>query len=197
MYVLVLDLETTGLLHSKPYIVSIAYKVFDHDTQECVHEYYEVVKPHVEGYAFPKESVAVHGITTEYATTHGVTIQSVIEKLHEVFSLFEIRRVIAHNIKFDISVLCLQLHRFDEGDANGNKLKNKISNIESFCTMEETTQLTKLYRTSASGRTYMKFPKLTELYHFFFNEEFNAHHAKDDVDACARCYFHLKGGKIA
>ena len=192
MYV-VFDLETTGLLQSNPYIVSIALKVFSTDTDALVYTYYQVVEPPNEQYEFPVESVRVHGITTDYARIHGISIHEVIRSLHIVFDTYDIETAIAHNIKFDISVLGLQLDRFDEGDHDGVLLKDKIRDIQTFCTMMAGINLTNLMRTSRYGRSFKKQPKLIELYdHLFPGETFNAHNANDDVDACARCYIEMK-----
>ena len=188
---MVFDLETTGFLHDKPYIVSIAYDLYDEDNDMAlVDEYYSVVCPPTSDYVIPEASVQVHGITTEYARLYGVPIQDVISKLHETFDNHTITKIVAHNIKFDVGVLSLQLNRFDkQGDMNGKTLKDKMKNIEAYCTMMASIDMVNLITTSKTGRKYTKYPKLVELYtHLFQGEEFNAHNARDDVKACARCY---------
>lgn len=189
---MIFDLETTGLLHSKPYIVSIAYKIYTND-DELIHSYYEVVEPPNEDYEFPIESVNVHGITTDYAKIFGISILQVIKDLHDVFKEYkEIDTLIAHNIAFDIPVLELQLYRFDKGDNDGIMLKDKISHLKTCCTMMASINITNIERKNKYGKTYIKQPKLSELYTHLFNDTFNAHNAKDDVDACARCYIYMK-----
>jgi DNA polymerase III alpha subunit (gram-positive type) len=195
--IMVFDLETTGLINSNPYIVSIAYCIYqvgnDYSDATKLSEYYTVVKPHSPDYIFPERSVNVHGITTEYAMKHGVCIKEVISHLHETFDKTPIDMMVAHNIQFDVGVLSIQLNRFDKGgDANGVRLLEKIQNIESFCTMKESVDIVKIQTTSKTGRVYNKYPKLTELYKHFFDEEFSAHNAKYDVDACGRCFLHMK-----
>lgn len=195
VFYMIFDVETTGFLKTKPYIVSIAYNVYELETAKelepkLVLENYDIVKPHDDSYEFPKESVAIHGITTEYAKKNGITIQEVILKLHNVFDTYPIDTIIAHNISFDVGVLSIQLNRYD---THPNKLKDKIYNIKSFCTMRESTDMVNIQRESAlTGKKYTKFPKLIELYQYLFpNENFKQHDAKCDVDACARCYFQM------
>ena len=58
-----------------------------------------------------------------------------------------------------------------------------------FCTMKSSTNLCRL-----PGRYgNFKWPKLTELYKFLFNEEMEgAHDAMVDVRATRKCYYRLK-----
>lgn len=189
---MIFDLETTGLLQSNPYIVSIALKLFSNETDELVYQYYEVVQPPHETYQIPIESVKVHGISTDYARKYGISVFEVLKTLHNVFDTYAIDTIIAHNVKFDISVLGIQLGRFDEGDVDGVKLKTKMKNVQTFCTMMAGINVTNIYKTSMYGRTYIKQPKLVELYDHLFSDTFNAHNASDDVNACARCYIHMK-----
>jgi DNA polymerase III epsilon subunit-like protein len=186
---MIFDVETTGFLESKPYIVSIAYNVYklENNVTTLMLEKYNVVKPHNDSYQFPKESVNVHKITTEYAKEHGIPIQQVISDLHDLFDCYCIDTIIAHNISFDVGVLSIQLNRYDK---HSTLLTEKIKDIKSYCTMKETTELVNIKRTTKTGRTYTKFPKLIELYQYLFpNETFEEHNAKFDVAACARCYF--------
>jgi DNA polymerase III epsilon subunit-like protein len=189
MVFMVFDLETTGFIESNPHIVSIAFNLYHDDTFELIEEHYSVVKPPTEDYVIPQESVNVHGITTEYARENGVCIKEVLKKLHSIFDTYTITKIVAHNIKFDIGVLSLQMNRYDEPDSSGKKLKEKLFHIEGYCTMINSIEMLSLYRTTKTGRKYKKYPKLIELYqHLFKGEDFNAHNALDDVRACFRCY---------
>jgi DNA polymerase III epsilon subunit-like protein len=191
MTIMIFDLETTGFIESKPYIVSIAYDLYDEKDMTLVDEYYSVVKPPTDTYEIPQESVNVHGITTEYARANGISILVILKQLHEVFDTHSITKIIAHNIKFDIGVLSIQLNRFDCGDQYGKKLKEKMFNIEGYCTMMNSIEMVNIQVTTKTGRKYKKFPKLIELYKHLFDGEFNAHNARDDVKACSRCYIKM------
>tara|TARA_B110000261_G_C12987630_1_gene319023 strand:+ start:314 stop:889 length:576 start_codon:yes stop_codon:yes gene_type:complete len=191
---MVLDLETTGFIESKPYIVSIAYDLYDESDMSLIDEFYSIVSPPTDDYEIPQASINVHGITTQYARDNGVSIANIIEKLHHDFDKYDITQIVAHNIKFDIGVLSLQLIRFDKGDANGVKLKYKMYHIEAYCTMMNSIELVNIISITKTGRKFKKYPKLIELYKHLFEETFNAHNARDDVKACARCYIQMMSG---
>lgn len=198
------DVETTGLLYSNPYLVSIAYNIYeldDNNDPKLVHEYYKVVKPPTDDYIFPRESVAVHGITTEYAKSNGVPIQEILNDLHIIFDTYTIDTLIAHNISFDIKALSMQMNRYDKKRMRKNPdqpaLSEKMYNIKTYCTMKENVEVTKLVSKSQVGEKRkfpqkFKYPKLVELYdHLFPGEIFLQHNAKYDMEACARCYFKI------
>lgn len=57
---------------------------------------------------------------------------------------------------------------------------------ESYCTMKRTTDLVGIPKGHGGGN---KYPKLSELYRFLFDEDFeNAHDAMADVTATAKCF---------
>jgi len=82
------DVETTGLPRRRsasykdvdnwPRIVSISWALYGSD-EFLVEHRYAVVRP--DGFTIPVDSTRVHGITTEYARTHG---QLLIEVLNEL-----------------------------------------------------------------------------------------------------------------
>lgn len=201
MIYMIFDVETTGLIHSKPYIVSIALKIFDvnkyrskkHKRRTVIKEVYDmyhIVKPPKENYEIPQESTKIHGITTEMARTQGKAIEEIIQELHEIQDRFQINTIVAHNISFDIGVLSMQVYRFDKNPVTFN---DKIYHLTPYCTMKESIDLVKLKMTSRTGRTFYKYPRLKQLYeHLFPNQTFEEHNAKADVKACARCFFKMK-----
>ena len=197
MMFMVFDVETTGLIKSKPYIVSIALKVFEvlENTDKKpnikeVYDMYHIVKPPDDKYEIPIESTNVHGITTDEARNMGVSIEDVINELHKIHDVYKIDTIVAHNIAFDIGVLSLQVYRFDKNVVTFN---DKIHDLIPYCTMKNSKELLKLEANTKTGRVLYKYPKLNELYeHFFPNEKYDEHNAKADVIACARCFFKMK-----
>lgn len=194
-YTFFFDVETTGLLNTKPYIVSIAYSVYESkqnqdfniEPPQKILEKYHIVKPPTEDFKIPEESSKIHGITTEVARAKGITNEEVIENLHSVFDQYNITTIVAHNIEFDIRVLLLQLERYDT--FKKISLKHKIYDINVYCTMKETVNMMDLQRNNSRG-TYKKYPKLEELYDKLFEgDKFVAHDAFEDVKACIRCYY--------
>lgn len=199
--VMIFDTETTGFLKSKPYIVSICYFIYaitsndNETTVNLLHKAYYIVKPHNDAYEIPKESTNVHGITTKFARTNGITNECLVQRLHEIFDSYHIDEIVAHNLEFDIGVLSLQLNRFDKGDQNGHFLLDKIGDIDGFCTCHSGSDITKIEFKSKfkTSKHKYKIPKLKELFIFYFpNNKFEEHNAESDTYACARCYFKMR-----
>jgi DNA polymerase III epsilon subunit-like protein len=196
-YTMFIDVETTGFIKSNPYLVSIAYSIyannvtnddFSKEMPSKVLEYYTIVKPPSKDYIIPEESVKVHGITTQMAQEQGISNEEVINNLHCVFDVYNIKTIVAHNIDFDISVMFIQFKRYDVKHT-ACPLKQKMYDKIVYCTMKETTDMMNLQRNNSRG-SYKKYPKLQELYHKLFDgEDFPAHNALEDVRACVRCYY--------
>ena len=118
----------------------------------------------------------VHGISVE--TTNMIGISEVLMAANIKYYLQKADIIIGHNIAFDIQMVELLLAR--------NKANYEIGvmlSLPTVCTMKTTTELCKL-----PGRYGYKWPKLTELYYYLFQENFNAHDALDDIQATYRCY---------
>lgn len=70
-----------------------------------------------------------------------------------------------------------------------------LKNKPSFCTMESTVNFCKISNYSGYG---YKFPKLQELYHKLFGQNFgNEHDASADVAATFKCFWELKNGALS
>ncbi len=187
------DCETTGLCITPkgfnryhPYnqleyynpsrLVSICYKIYKPDETE-VKSVYKLIKPY--GYTISNEKF--HGITNKEASERGITVEELSEILAD--DLKEVKTIVAHNIGFDINILCSELHRIHKED-----LITKILLIRQECTIKMGTPICKL---KSRHPKFCKPPKLIELYKHFFGEDatFKQHDAEEDVLACAKCYF--------
>lgn len=207
--VFVFDTETTGFLKDRPYLVSIAYQVYavnpywnEQEQQNAhrislVHKAYYIIKPPSSTYEIPPESTKVHHIDTITARTYGVTYATLVNQLKKVFNTYNITTLVAHNIKFDIGVLSMNLDRLRHDNLDAIKLLDTMGNIDIHCTQETGTPITKLAfkntktYTRPSKTPRYKFPKLCELYHHYFKSQFMEHCAESDTTACARCYFKM------
>lgn len=191
MKTIVLDIETTGLapqgavykinFMDYPYIVSLAFKINDEETK------YFIINQ--EGREIPSEAIAIHGITNEMCQESQHFLGSILEMMISEAIGADIS--IGHNIYYDISTIKANVLRMiEEGKATQSFydtieiLLHKDRRID---TMKQTTKFCNL-----PGPRGAKWPKLTELYFILFNENFNAHNSKDDVDATYRCYLRLK-----
>ena len=182
--VLFFDTETTGIpdraakwdvdFESYPHIVQIAWMFGD--VQES-----HIIRP--TGWEIPDDTVAVHGITTEYAMEHGESFVFVIDR----FIAFAQKAglICGHNIHFDTGIVKANILRelgheyYDANDVETALFKGKRID-----TMRSTMKW--VDARFASGR--LKFPNLGELYaRCFPGETFPAHDALEDCKAVARC----------
>lgn len=189
---LVFDIETTGLperngnkyfpfYESKRYdsarIVSIAFK-------SDVEEKYFIIKP-----TFPINNSHIHGITYEMAQETGVSFDLVIDYLTSIID--KVDTLVAHNIDFDYNILLAEIHRFcPHNGSPSQELIYKLKQKKQYCTMKESIMVCKIK--NQYGK--FKYPKLIELYGYYFNDTFNAHNALEDTRATAKCYAKLCSG---
>ncbi|MDZ4180022.1 MAG: 3'-5' exonuclease, partial [Coriobacteriia bacterium] len=171
---LVLDCETNGLprnrnarldsVDSWPRAVQVAWGLYDRKHRNISMESY-IVRP--EGFAIPRDSERVHGISTERALAEGVPIGDVLARLSA--SIDKADLAIAHNVRFDGSVIAAEYYRLG--------LSPPITPGNMVCTMEAGTDYCCI-----PGPYGNKWPTLDELYRFLFNKSFTgAHDASIDV----------------
>ena len=127
---------------------------------------------------------AVHQISVEDCNIGGMSESRLFDIIAPSFFDPADITLVAHNIFFDLGLLEQYMER------NGYLSDSKVlKERKLFCTMKSSTNLCKL-----PGRFgKYKWPKLTELYRFLFNEDFEgAHDALADVRATRRCFYKLK-----
>lgn len=180
---LVFDTETTGLpanfqapitdSANWPRLVELAWGLYSadgilHNSEQLL------VRP--EGFTIPAGATRIHGITHEQATQEGISLSQAIVKLEAAME--GCQYLVAHNLEYDLAIIGAEMHRLGQsGFGKGLTLA---------CTMRMGTGI------SRPGSQNGKPPKLHELHEVLFAEELNeAHRAKADVMACARCFFEL------
>ncbi|MDD3702166.1 MAG: DNA polymerase III subunit alpha [Bacteroidales bacterium] len=184
---LIFDTETTGLPLDKhapltdfanwPRMVQLAWQLHN-DKGEYISSENFIIKP--EGYTIPFNAARVHGITTDHALQHGISIKTVLEKFDA--DLAKADYIIGHNIEFDRNILGAEFLRNETTTTFLEKPQ-----------LDTCTELTASFCQIPGGRGgKFKFPTLDELYHKLFHESFShAHNAMADVEATARCFFEL------
>lgn len=180
MKILTLDIETTGLpakgadyktdFADFPRIVSVAWKI----NNEIPVEY--IINP--EGFEIPEEVIKIHGITNEKANESTDLIADVLEKL--LIAGKDVEVVVGHGLYFDTSIIKANALRIEKQELY-EKLTELLHKDKRVDTMQKTIKFCGL----------KKWPKLGELYHKLFNEEFEGHHAAEDVEATYKCYNEL------
>lgn len=182
------DTETTGLpldwnapvtlLSNWPRLVQLAYILYD-ENENLVEEKEFIVKP--AGFTIPWQSAHVHGITTERAVAEGWELESVLRNFAN--TLQYPTYLIAHNMNFDEKIMGAELLRAE--------MPNLLEGKRRLCTMTGSVDFCAI--PSVSSRQRYKYPRLSELHHKLFGENFtDAHHALTDARVCAKCFFELK-----
>ena len=119
------------------------------------------------------KALEVHGITNAMQA-NGIDRYIAGNLISKIAA--EAHVIIGHNIPFDIE-MCKQ------------SFISLYLPFQSYCTMRQLTPVCKI----PSPKGGLKWPKLSEAYRHFFNEDFaNAHDAWADVQACKRLYFKCK-----
>lgn len=180
----IIDLETTGLppknasyetdFEEFPYILSFAWKCVKDGQESETFEY--IINQ--EGRKVPPEATAINGITQEMCDASKWDIFSVLVQF--IMDASGSDFVIGHNIYFDTSTIKANVMRIVSGGKTPMDMFHKVSDIlhkdKRIDTMRAGTKI--------CGR----WPKLTDLYYKLFLENYDAHSAKNDVDACYRCF---------
>lgn len=188
-YKFVFDTETSGLPY-KERGSNYDYRNLDHfnssrllsiswlllnDVNEIVEKKTYYIKP--DNFEISEASINIHGLSKEFLNENGITIHEVLLNLNGLFTKYNINLLIAHNIIFDINILKSELYRYQY-----NITLSKISRTETFCTMLGSQVRMNVY----------KWPKLSEAYTYFYNEEItNAHDAEYDTLHCYKIYLKL------
>jgi DNA polymerase III epsilon subunit-like protein len=189
---LVFDTETTGFprrgapVDMQPHVLQIAFVVYDVLERAVVSVYSEYIRiaPDVE---IPEESARIHGITRAITNT-GVSIESALLSLYEEYERCD--AIVGHNVAFDVDIMRIEVTRCREVLERLRPGSEKMFTYPmppTYCTMRAGTDVCRLPR--GGGGSGYKFPKLAELYRFFFDKEMEgAHDALADVRACMECF---------
>jgi DNA polymerase III subunit alpha len=184
---LIFDTETTGLprkwtapisdTDNWPRCVQIAWQLHDGMGKIIEHQDYLI---YPEGYNIPYDAERIHGISTELAQQQGANLSEVLEKFNSALS--KAKFIVGQNVGFDVNIMGCEFYRMGITSPMGTM------HVLDTCT-DVTAALTKL--PGGKGGKF-KFPTLTELHQYLFNQPFvEAHNATADVEATTRCFFEL------
>ena len=177
------DTETTGIPagDDSVHMVQLAWLLAD-DNGETRAQADFIIKP--EGFTIPDQVAQIHGISQARANTEGRPLDTVMGLF--VGALRFPVRLVGHNIDFDLKILRKEFERLGWED--------ETRGCETMCTMKTSIDLCAIPRKNGG----YKFPKLAELHQKLFCEDFaDAHNAKADIAATARCFWELRRkGKI-
>jgi DNA polymerase III alpha subunit (gram-positive type) len=170
------DTETTGLckpmasdMKDQPYIAELYVMKVIHRSDGVIEKIDELdtfLKPPI---PLSDEITRITGITNDMIKE----APSFIQKYREIAEFFKgVDRMVAHNLSFDRNLTLFELARH-------NKQLMFPWPIEHVCTVERSMHIEQ------------RRMSLINLHKHFFNEEFPAHRARNDVEAMFRCYKEL------
>jgi DNA polymerase III epsilon subunit-like protein len=189
MKILVFDTETTGLPDKGspsfydtwkwPYIIQFSYIVYDTDTNLVINISDNIIKIPDE-VNVSVESENIHKISKEISINQGKNIVDVLNN----FKLYvdECDLIIGHNINFDKNIVIVESIR-------NNMNRIFVDTKKFYCTMHNSKNICKIEKLDRFGNIYYKYPKLIELYKFYFNSEPDGlHNSMIDVLVTLRCF---------
>lgn len=196
MKILVFDTETTGLPEKNasiydhcnwPHIIQLSYILYDlSNNNTIIKDNYIKLSPII---PIDASSIAIHGLNHEIINKNGIHIIPALREFNEYLDKCDI--VVGHNISFDKRLIFVECLR-NKIDQKFTKFVNnqKICKPE-YCTMKNTTQFCEIIALSKTNKTYIKQPKLIELYTKIFPNEplpKQLHNSLVDILCTLRCY---------
>lgn len=181
-FYLVIDTETSGLPknwdlpydtpHNWPYILQIAWIIFDADGNEIKRENHYLED---DGFKIAKSAFNIHHINKEFLAKHGENRKEVLSLLAEDLKTYE-PLVIGHFVELDFHMVEAAFQR--------SGLENVIHYLPLFCTMNASIPYIK--------NPSFKFLKLEIFYKTLFHKKpEKIHDALADAELTAEIFFHL------
>tara|TARA_B100001093_G_scaffold515667_1_gene592486 strand:+ start:604 stop:1248 length:645 start_codon:yes stop_codon:yes gene_type:complete len=190
MKLLVFDTETTGLpekgakineTNKWPYIIQLSYILYDTENNYVLDISDSIIKLNSNVKINPV-SESIHKISMNISQEKGINIEYVLRSLKSAVN--ECDLIIGHNINFDKNIVLVELTR--------NNMVNIFKGKNFYCTMHGSKNICKI-PINIKGKDMYKYPKLIELYKFYFNNDpENLHNSMYDVLVTLRCFGMLK-----
>jgi len=177
------DTETTGLpqwqepsdSESQPHLVQLAAILVDGSREE-IQTLDVIIKP--DGWEIPKETIDIHGITTERAMDEGIPEAEALDQFIELYRQCGLR--VAHNTTFDNRMIRIALKRYRQDLISDEEWKDKT---RYFCTLMSARKI----MGGKNGHT------LGECYTYFCGKPLEgAHNAMVDTRACMEIYWAMQ-----
>ena len=196
MIVLCYDTETTGLPQDRlashndtekwPHIIQLSWIMYCTETNSVLGEANDLIQ--INDVPLSDESVAVHNITREKANAEGIPISDALNKF--ALAINASGCTVGHNTQFDRDIVSVEVIR----NGFANLFRRGKGGMPEFCTMQKGKSITKIEKINqATGRTYFKQPRLSELHdHLYGDTPEGTHDAMVDVLVCLRCYMAIR-----
>lgn len=194
----IFDTETTGLAPRDQYGVYKSYERTElYDSARLVSISWILTRGLVpvirrtfivapDGFVIPDTSIDIHGITNEKANSEGLAIKDVFCELSKDLKKYTPRRIVAHNLDFDLHVILSEMHRL-----GCSEMIKVFSETPHICTMFLGRNICRIPK--ENNRFGYKNPKLTELYEYLFGTALEGNHDSGvDAEACFKIYIEMK-----
>lgn len=188
------DLETTGIPklagHSSikytnlesfenARIIQIGMIIYELNLSDESYKLIKIYDKTIKPDGFTINNSHIHHIEHQYAVDNGISFCEAIYDMMD--ELMNIDILVAHNIKFDKPILLSELYRYEFGE-----ITKRLKLSKPFCTMVNSVGITK------KGKYPYKWPKLSELHDYLFNETTTtAHNALEDTKVLAKCFWQM------
>lgn len=184
---LFLDIETTGLPEKGsnwredymtfPYVVEIAWVVRNKQKRFLIHQ---------EGRKMPKGAQDTHGITTKMSNDIELTQPASFVFGMLLTDAYDAVNIIGHNLYFDTSIIKANILRLYGEDSKEAEVAETVFHKDR-----------RIDTMRASQRLFGKWPRLSQLHEYLFEEEMvGAHGALADTLATQKCYNELVKRKL-
>ena len=196
MKILIFDTETSGLPKTKevsihsvqkwPYILQLSYILYDTENNDMLKIVNTLIDIDINININP-DSFNIHKISKEMCKKNGEPIQKILYDFNNVLNESDL--LIGHNLQFDKNMLMIEYIR------NGilHNFNPKNNDIPEFCTMRNGVTICELTYKTKQGHFLPKYPKLLELYKYYFTDVPNGlHNAMVDVIITLRCYYKMQ-----
>ena len=170
IYTAVVDTETTGLSKTRR-LVELGVVCFD-DNGKNIDSWSVIIKP--DNFEIPIDATNIHHITTKFALTNGVSIQSAFDQCNQI--LRRVKLIVGHNLPFDLHTLAIEICHLQFG----HPIADQLCYIPRYDTHE------------MSKRILGRSAKLDELYTILTkNPPTNMHRVIDDILMTKKVYDQL------
>jgi len=211
-YILVFDVESTGLIPKKsannpisitdyPYIIQFSFILYD-NLNHCIEISYDSYIRIPDDVIISNFINNLTGITNVDCCKKGRDIIDVLNAFKIAYNNCDV--LVAHNIEFDMELIAIEIQRNREEIMKRspdcfmlfNPIYERIKNIERYCTMLKGINICNIKTESITeGKPpRKKWPKLNELHEFlFYGEKVEGlHNSMVDVNATLKCYLKMR-----
>ncbi len=196
MKILVFDTETNGLPEKNasiydeikwPHIIQLSYIFYDLSNNSTIIKDDYIKLSNI--IPIDLSSLEIHGLNHDFLNNNGIHIVPALRTFNYYLDKCDI--VVGHNISFDKRLVFVECLR-NKIDQNFTKfINNKKISKQEFCTMKNTKEFCNIIKLNKSNKTYIKQPKLIELYSTLFPLEpppKQLHNSLVDILCTLRCY---------